>query len=75
MLGDVLMMLMAILFVWEAVRGIRTGELSMKGSVIRRSDGQVPFYLLVGMLLFFGVAMLDMTIGFGLLMKLINWNL
>ncbi len=66
MLGDVLMVLIPLYFVYEAVRAIRTGELSMKGSVIRRSDSPVPFYLGVGGLLFFAVIVLNMTIGFGL---------
>ncbi|MFM9960127.1 MAG: hypothetical protein ACKV2Q_02765 [Planctomycetaceae bacterium] len=72
---QVLMVLIALWFVWEALRAVRTGELRMKGSVIRRADGPVPFYLLVGFLLFFAAAVLDMTVGFRLLMKLINLNL
>ncbi|MFM9960135.1 MAG: hypothetical protein ACKV2Q_02805 [Planctomycetaceae bacterium] len=75
MFGNVLMVLMALFLVWEAVRAIRTGELSVKNSVIRRVDGSVPFDMLVGGYLFFAAAVLDMTIGFGFLMKLINLKL
>lgn len=75
MLGDILMVLLVLWFVFEAVRAIRTGELHVKRSVIRRSDGPVAFYMTVGLLLFFAAAMLDMTIGLGLLQGLINLNL
>ena len=64
MLGDVLMVLIPLYFVYEAVRAIRTGELSMKNNVIRRSDAPVPFYLSVGMLLFFAAVVLSMTFRF-----------
>lgn len=64
MLGDILMVLLVLWFVFEAVRAIRTGELHVKRSVIRRSDGPVPFYMVVGMLLFFAAFVLNMAFGF-----------
>ena len=57
------------------MRALRTGELHLKGSVVRRSDSSVIFYFLIGLLLFFAAAMLDMLIGFGVLMKLVNLRL
>ena len=40
-----------------------------------RWRGAVPFYLVVGMLLFFAAVVLDITFGLGLLMRLINLKL
>ena len=65
-MSEVLIGLIALWIVWEAVRAVRTGELQVKGSVIRRLDAPVPFYLGVGGLLFFAVAVLVMTFGFRL---------
>lgn len=64
MLSGLLMVLIGLFFVWEAVRAVRTGELSMKRSVIRRADAPVPFYLGVGGLLLFAAAVLWMTVSF-----------
>jgi hypothetical protein len=57
------------------VWAVWTGELRLDGGVIRRSDDPVIFYLTIGLFLLFTAAVLDMTVGFGLLMKLINLNL
>ncbi len=59
-----LIVLICLFFVWEAVRAVWTGELSMKGSVIRRADAPVPFYLGVVVLLFFAAAVLSITVSF-----------
>ncbi len=66
MMSEVLIGLIALWFVWEVVRAVRTGELRMKGSVIRRLDAPVPFYLGVGGLLLFAAAVLVLTFGFRL---------
>ena len=53
MLFNVVMVLIALFAVWETVRAIRTGEVSAKRTVIRRSESPVWFYLAIGGNLFF----------------------
>ncbi len=58
MLFKVGMALIALFSAWEAVRAIRTGELPVKRSVIRRSETSLLFYFMIGLYLFFAAFVL-----------------
>jgi len=69
--------LLTLLPVAMAAWAIWTGEVPDRRGrpVLRRADAPVLFYSYIGFCLFFAAVVLDMTVGFGLLMKLVNWNL
>jgi hypothetical protein len=75
MFGNVLMFLMALVFVVQALQAIRSGEFDAKGSVVRRADSPIGFYLLVGAVLLFAAVGFDIAFELGLLERLVNLGL
>lgn len=78
MLSDYSLIGLAVLIPMSlAAWAIWTGEVSEKKGqpVIRRADDPVLFYSVIAFCLLFAAVVLDTTIGFGLLMKLVNWSL
>ncbi len=49
---------LGVLAIWFAIRGISTGEVPLKFSTIRRSDGELLFWFGVGMNILIGVMLL-----------------
>lgn len=50
-----LMLLASVFGFWMAVRGVSTGEVPLKFSTIRRSDGELLFWFGIGMNILLGV--------------------
>jgi hypothetical protein len=45
----------AALAIWFAIRGVSTGEVPLKFSTLRRSDGALFFWFGIGMNIFIGI--------------------
>jgi len=57
----------AALFIWFAVRGVSTGEVPLKFTTLRRSDGELLFWFGIGMNILLGVAcLLGFIFGMGI---------
>lgn len=75
MFGNVLMFVMALVFLGEAVRALRTGEINVKRSVIQRANSPLSFSLLIGSILLLAAVGFDLAFGLGLLMRLVGFSL
>ena len=53
-----LLLLLGALAIWFAIRGVSTGEVPLKFSTLRRSDGAPLFWFGIGMNFIIGVALL-----------------
>jgi hypothetical protein len=54
----VIILLLGVLAIWFAIRGVSTGEVPLKFSTIRRSDGPLLFWFGIGMNIFLGITCL-----------------
>lgn len=61
--------LLGVLAIWFAIRGVSTGEVPLKFSTIRRSDGPLLFWFGIGMNIFLGISLLVESIFDGVIWK------
>lgn len=55
---------LGVLAIWFAIRGISTGEVPLKFSTLKRSDGELLFWFGIGMNIFIGsMLLLDFIFG------------